>query len=82
MAEALVSNGLAKVIRYKQDDDQRSSKYDDLLAAEARAQKKGAGIHSTKEYTNMKIADASAVRILINMVSFKLKLMLNHFEGC
>jgi len=60
VAEALVSSGLAKVIRYKQDDDQRSSKYDDLLAAEARAQKKGAGIHSTKEFTTMKIADASA----------------------
>ena len=60
VAEALVSNGLAKVIRYRQDDDQRSSKYDDLLAAEARAQKKGVGLHSTKEFTTMKIADASA----------------------
>lgn len=60
VAEALVSAGLAKVIRHRQDDDQRSSKYDDLLAAEARAQKKGAGLHSTKEFTSLKIADASA----------------------
>ena len=66
VAEALVSSGLAKVIRYKQDDDQRSSKYDDLLAAEARAQKKGVGIHSTKEFTSMKIADASAVGSFFN----------------
>lgn len=36
IAEALVSKGLATVIRYRQDDDQRSSHYDELLAAEAR----------------------------------------------
>lgn len=59
VAEAIVSQGLAKVIRYKQDDDQRSSKYDDLLAAESRAQKKGAGIHSAKEPSTMKVADIS-----------------------
>ncbi|KAJ8783027.1 hypothetical protein J1605_009635 [Eschrichtius robustus] len=35
IAEALVSKGLATVIRYRQDDDQRSSHYDELLAAEA-----------------------------------------------
>uniref|UniRef100_A0A671SYX3 TNase-like domain-containing protein n=1 Tax=Sinocyclocheilus anshuiensis TaxID=1608454 RepID=A0A671SYX3_9TELE len=34
IAEALVSKGLATVIRYRQDDDQRSSHYDELLAAE------------------------------------------------
>jgi staphylococcal nuclease domain-containing protein 1 len=59
VAEALVSQGLARVIRYKQDDDQRSSKYDDLLAAESRAQKKGAGLHSSKTPTTMKINDTS-----------------------
>ncbi|RXM30691.1 Tudor domain-containing protein 11 [Acipenser ruthenus] len=37
IAEALVSKGLATVIRYRQDDDQRSSHYDELLAAEARS---------------------------------------------
>ena len=59
VAEALVSQGLAKVVRYKQDDDQRSCKYDDLLAAEARAQKKAAGLHSLKPPTTMKINDTS-----------------------
>lgn len=61
VAEALVSQGLARVIRYKQDDDQRSCKYDDLLAAEARAQKKASGLHSTKPPTPMKINDTSNV---------------------
>lgn len=57
VAEAIVSSGLAKVIRYKQDNDQRSSKYDDLLGAESRAEKKGVGIHSTKDIPTIKIAD-------------------------
>lgn len=60
VAEAIVSQGLAKVIRYKQDDDQRSSKYDELLAAEARASKKAAGIHSSKEPVLPKISDMSS----------------------
>ena len=51
---------MAKVIRYKQDDDQRSSKYDELLAAEARAQKKLAGIHSNKDPVLPKISDISS----------------------
>lgn len=59
VAEALVSQGLAKVIRYKQDDDQRSSKYDDLLAAETRAEKKAAGLHSNKDPAAMKINDTT-----------------------
>ena len=61
VAEALVSQGLARAIRHRQDDEQRSSKYDELLTAESRAQKKGAGIHSAKEPTTMKIADVSGV---------------------
>ena len=36
IAEALVSKGLAYCLRHKQDDDQRSSQYDELMAAEAR----------------------------------------------
>lgn len=59
VAEALVSQGLAKVIRYKLDDDQRSCKYDDLLAAEARAEKKAIGLHSAKPPAPMKINDIS-----------------------
>ncbi|RNA25196.1 staphylococcal nuclease domain-containing 1-like [Brachionus plicatilis] len=59
VAEALVSQGLAKVVRYKQEDNQRSSRYDDLLSAETRAEKKKIGVHSTKEPTTMRVADVS-----------------------
>jgi staphylococcal nuclease domain-containing protein 1 len=45
VGEALVSKGLATVVRYRQDDDQRASDYDTLLAAEAKAQKTGKGLH-------------------------------------
>ncbi|KAK7494857.1 hypothetical protein BaRGS_00013984, partial [Batillaria attramentaria] len=57
IAEALVSKGLATVVRYRQDDDQRSSHYDELLAAEARAQKKGVGLFSKKESPIHRVAD-------------------------
>ncbi|XP_060573863.1 staphylococcal nuclease domain-containing protein 1-like [Ruditapes philippinarum] len=59
VAEALISKGLATVIRYRQDDDQRSSKYDLLLAAEERAKKKGVGLHSKKEAPIHRVADVS-----------------------
>ncbi|KAL5009849.1 hypothetical protein ScPMuIL_012154 [Solemya velum] len=59
VAEALVSKGLATVIRYRQDDDQRSAHYDELLAAETRAQKKGVGLHSKKEAPIHRVADIS-----------------------
>ena len=36
MAEALVSKGLAGVVRYRLDDDNRASAYDQLLAADER----------------------------------------------
>ncbi|KAJ8373795.1 hypothetical protein SKAU_G00043750 [Synaphobranchus kaupii] len=59
IAEALVSKGLATVIRYRQDDDQRSSHYDELLAAEARAIKNAKGLHSKKEVPIHRVADIS-----------------------
>ena len=43
VAEALVSKGLATCVRYSADNDQRSSKYDDLLAAEDKALKSNKG---------------------------------------
>ncbi|VDK66149.1 unnamed protein product [Onchocerca ochengi] len=49
VAEALVSKGLAKVIRYRSDDDNRSSQYDALLAAEAKAEKSKKGLFADKE---------------------------------
>uniref|UniRef100_A0A1I8HPN0 Staphylococcal nuclease domain-containing protein n=1 Tax=Macrostomum lignano TaxID=282301 RepID=A0A1I8HPN0_9PLAT len=57
VAEALVQKGLGYVIRYRADDDNRSSAYDALLAAEAVAQKKAAGVHSKKEPPAHKISD-------------------------
>ena len=64
VAEALISKGLGTVVRYRIDDDQRSSAYDPLLAAEARAQKKGVGVHSKKDASVIRVADVSGVRIL------------------
>ncbi|KAL5338550.1 hypothetical protein BJX70DRAFT_366161 [Aspergillus crustosus] len=48
IALALVQTGYASVIRHRQDDDDRSPEYDDLLIAEADAQKDGKGMWSTK----------------------------------
>jgi len=59
IAEALISKGLATTLRHRQDDDQRSSCYDDLLTAESRAAKNGKGLHSKKEAPSHRIADLS-----------------------
>ena len=59
-----MSKGLATVIRYRMDDDQRSSAYDLLLAAEARAQKKGVGLHSKKDAPIHRVADIAGVSIV------------------
>merc|ERR1719347_138786 len=62
VAEALVSKGLATVVRYAADNDQRSSKYDDLLAAEDKALKSKKGMHqgkNQKDQTTRRIADVS-----------------------
>jgi len=61
----MVSKGFATVIRYRQDDDQRSSHYDDLLAAEMKATKSGAGVHAKKNIPNHRVADVSGVRCVI-----------------
>ena len=59
IAEALISKGLATVLWHRQDDDQRSSCYDDLLAAETRAAKNGKGLHSKKDFPTHRVADLS-----------------------
>ncbi|KAK6171496.1 hypothetical protein SNE40_019673 [Patella caerulea] len=59
VGEAIISKGLATVIRYRQDDDQRSAHYDLLLAAEARAQKKMVGLHAKKDAPIHRVADLS-----------------------
>lgn len=60
VAEALVAKGLATVIRYRQDDDQRSSRYDELLAAEAQAIKGSKGLHAKKDVPHHRINDLTA----------------------
>lgn len=57
VAEALVQKGLATLVKYRQDDDKRSSKYDDLLTAEAQAIKGQKGLHSKKERASIRIND-------------------------
>ena len=59
VAEAMVHKGLATVIRYRQDDDQRAACYDDLLAAEAKAVKGGKGLHDKKETPIHRFTDVS-----------------------
>ena len=59
IGETLITKGYGRVIRYKQDDDKRSSCYDDLLLAEARAEKKLVGMHSKKPYSFHRVADVS-----------------------
>ncbi|KAJ9587387.1 hypothetical protein L9F63_019088 [Diploptera punctata] len=59
VAEAMVSKGFGTVIRYRQDDDQRSSHYDELLAAEMKAMKSGAGVHAKKNIPTHRVADVA-----------------------
>lgn len=47
VALMLVENGYASVIRHRMDDTDRSSSYDELLAAEEAAQKDGKGMWNT-----------------------------------
>ncbi|XP_003745502.1 staphylococcal nuclease domain-containing protein 1 [Galendromus occidentalis] len=57
VAEQLVAAGLATVIRYRQDNDQRSSHYLELQEAEGLAQQKQVGVHAKKEPEPMRVAD-------------------------
>ena len=72
VAEALVSKGLATVIRYKQDDDQRSSRYDDLMAADAKASKSNKGIHEKKDPPTHRVADLAGVSSRFSTLSRQL----------
>lgn len=61
IAEMLVGRGFATVIRHRESDD-RSSQYDALLSAEARATSGKKGIHSAKDPPVMHITDLLSVR--------------------
>lgn len=69
VAEALVSKGLATVVKYRLDDDQRSSHYDELLSAEIKANKSQKGLHGKK--------DSATVRVHEINVCIKQNCMLN-----
>lgn len=62
VAVALVEKGLAHVVRYRQDDDQRSMHYVDLLAAEAKAIKGLKGVHSKKEQATHRVNEIDATK--------------------
>ncbi|CAF4745688.1 unnamed protein product [Pieris macdunnoughi] len=59
VAEALVNKGLATVVSYRNDNDQRSSHYDKLLEAELKATKLGIGVHAKKDIPTHRIQDTS-----------------------
>lgn len=59
IAEALLSKGLVKVVRHRQDDDSRSAHYDSLLAAEQRASKTGKGLYCKKEPVSRHVTDVT-----------------------
>jgi staphylococcal nuclease domain-containing protein 1 len=59
IAELLVRNGLATVIKYRKDDHNRSSAYDSLLHAEEEAIKELKNIHSLKDLPTHRFVDFS-----------------------
>lgn len=59
IAELLVEKGLLSVIRHRSGDEQRSSAYEALLAAEAKALASTKGIHSGKDFPVGRVIDAS-----------------------
>ncbi|CAB3384819.1 Hypothetical predicted protein [Cloeon dipterum] len=71
VAEAMVSKGLASVIRYKQNDDQRSSHYDELLSAETKANKGLKGLHSKKDTGLKRVNEVSGQSSKTYLASFQ-----------
>ncbi|BGP16324.1 hypothetical protein JCM10213_009173 [Rhodosporidiobolus nylandii] len=59
VAEHLAERGLLGVLRHRANDDNRSSDYDRLMGAEARAVADGKGIHSGKDFAAPRVVDAS-----------------------
>ncbi|EJK45269.1 hypothetical protein THAOC_36119 [Thalassiosira oceanica] len=58
IGEVLVSEGLATTQRHR-DDDEKSARYDELVAAESISKATGKGVHSSKEYKKKTINDLS-----------------------
>ncbi|KAK4561287.1 hypothetical protein LTR86_004604 [Recurvomyces mirabilis] len=59
VALMLVENGYASVIRHRMDDTDRSPLYDDLLAAEVKAQEEGKGMWNPKPPKQQTFVDHS-----------------------
>ena len=83
--------GVATVIRHRQDDDQRSSHYDELLSAETRAVKNAKGVHSKKEAPTHRISEVSgmtllSIRLFLNLPlrgpSFGVQFRGSTYTGC
>ncbi|KAH8119402.1 transcription factor [Phellopilus nigrolimitatus] len=74
VAEQLIEKGYATTLRHKRDDEDRSSDYDKLMAAEQAAAAEGRGIHSGKEHPAPKQpmnVSESAVRANSYLSGFK-----------
>jgi len=56
VSEVLISEGLA-VTQHHRDDDEKSPRYDDLLAAEAVAKAANKGVHKKEEYKKAAVND-------------------------
>lgn len=61
IGETLIAEGLATAQRHR-DDDEKSSRYDELIAAEAAAKETKKGFHSEKEYKRGAINDLADPR--------------------
>ncbi|GAA6062972.1 hypothetical protein JCM10212_005731 [Sporobolomyces blumeae] len=59
VSELLVERGLVSVLRHRQGDENKSSDYDTLMAAEMRAMDERKGVHSGKDFPAPRIIDAS-----------------------
>ena len=58
IGEVLITEGLATTQRHR-DDDEKSSRYDDLVAAESVAKASNKGVHSSNEYKKKTVNDLS-----------------------
>eukprot|EP00730_Choanoeca_flexa_P019685 TRINITY_DN9622_c0_g1_i1.p2 TRINITY_DN9622_c0_g1~~TRINITY_DN9622_c0_g1_i1.p2 ORF type:complete len:879 (+),score=258.12 TRINITY_DN9622_c0_g1_i1:2861-5497(+) len=63
VSEALISKGFATALRHKSEDDQRSSAYDDLMAAETRAIKNKKGLHGNKGTEVARITEVNSKQL-------------------
>ncbi len=64
VAIALVANGFATVMKHRQDDQDRSLYYDDLIQAEAAASRDKKGLHGDKKPPPRNINDVSQASAL------------------